>query len=325
VSARQVSGRVFNVVEKLAKKGKGAVAGTFGDAACKLQGLMATEKDHRAVLENGKAIAKDVWQQLRSQAGESGAFSGIRETMERIMGRLKEVLKTLKDEKMEAERKEEQAKLDADAAHDEAYDTVIKDGGDEAAAKEAAAAAREMSGHVTFTTTPDGKLHRSDSADSGEGDQMSKLAKEGVNVWADVRADAKVQALLKEEIAPGFEALIRSAVEVVCELMSALELPRVDGVYDSPLGSVCYHVDNLAFSEFTVAQDGLKVENQTGENGEQAGFGSTVSIDGIRTVMNDIHFAYCEFPKNWGVVDSEGLCTVKVGGRAVQLLHAVDP
>lgn len=325
MSARQVSGRVFNVVEKLAKKGKGAVAGTFGDAACKLQGLMATEKDHRAVLENGKAIAKDVWQQLRSQAGESGAFSGIRETMERIMGRLKEVLKTLKDEKMEAERKEEQAKLDADAAHDEAYDTVIKDGGDEAAAKEAAAAAREMSGHVTFTTTPDGKLHRSDSADSGEGDQMSKLAKEGVNVWADVRADAKVQALLKEEIAPGFEALIRSAVEVVCELMSALELPRVDGVYDSPLGSVCYHVDNLAFSEFTVAQDGLKVENQTGENGEQAGFGSTVSIDGIRTVMNDIHFAYCEFPKNWGVVDSEGLCTVKVGGRAVQLLHAADP
>ena len=169
----------------------------------------------------------------------------------------------------------------------------------EAAAKAAAAAAREMSGHVTFTTTPDGKLHRSDSSDSGEGDQMSKLAKEGVNVWADVKADSKVQALLKEEIAPGFEALIRSAVEVVCELMSTLELPRVDGIYDSPLGSVCYHVDNLAFSEFIVAQDGLKVENQTGENGEQAGFGSTVSIDGIRTVMNDIHFAYCEFPKNW--------------------------
>ena len=43
----------------------------------------------RRPLEDGKAIAKDVWQQLRSQAGESGAFSGIRETMERIMGRLK--------------------------------------------------------------------------------------------------------------------------------------------------------------------------------------------------------------------------------------------
>ena len=43
----------------------------------------------RRPLEEGKAIAKDVWQQLRSQAGESGAFSGIRETMERIMGRLK--------------------------------------------------------------------------------------------------------------------------------------------------------------------------------------------------------------------------------------------
>ena len=43
----------------------------------------------RRHLKDGKAIAKDVWQQLRSQAGESGAFSGIRETMERIMGRLK--------------------------------------------------------------------------------------------------------------------------------------------------------------------------------------------------------------------------------------------
>ena len=301
------------MVEKLASKGQGKVAGTLGDAAAKLQGLVATEKDSRAMLENGKAIARDVWQQLRSQAGESGAFSGIRETMERIMGRLKDVLRTLKEEKIETERRQEQAKAEAEAAHDEAYDKVIAAGGDVASAKAAAAAAREMSGHVTFTTTPDGKLKRSDdSSDSSGNDQLTKLAREGVSVWADVRADAKVQALLKEEIAPGFEALIRSAVEVVCELMSKLELPRVDGVYDSPLGSVCYHVDNLAFSEFIVAPDGLKVENQTGENGEQAGFGSTVSIDGIRTVMNDIHFAYCEFPKNWGMVDSEGLCTVKV-------------
>jgi len=131
--------------------------------------------------------------------------------------------------------------------------------------------------------------------------------------------------------------------------MSTLELPRVDGVYDSPLGSVCYHVDNLAFSEFEVAKDGLKagwcelkpvlkaaawvvqvdtvlkapaspkydkllssdaynfnsrpylkVTNETDEAGDQAGFGSSVSVEGIRTVMKDIQFAYCEFPKNWG-------------------------
>ena len=105
--------------------------------------------------------------------------------------------------------------------------------------------------------------------------------------------------------------------------MSTLELPRVDGIYDSPLGSVCYHVDDLAFSEFVVKKDGLRVANQTGENGERAGFGSTVSIEGIRTKMRDIKFAYCEHPKNWGVVDGEGLCTVKVDGARVGISYDI--
>jgi hypothetical protein len=65
------------------------------------------------------------------------------------------------------------------------------------------------------------------------------------------------------------------------------------------------------------------VESQTGESGEQAGFGSTVSIDGIRTVMNDIQFAYCEFPRSWGVVDSEGKCTVKVDGARVGISYDI--
>ena len=43
----------------------------------------------------------------------------------------KEVLRTLKEEKLEAERRQEQAKLDADAAHDDAYDKVIAATGDE--------------------------------------------------------------------------------------------------------------------------------------------------------------------------------------------------
>ena len=138
-----------------------------------------------------------------------------------------------------------------------------------------------------------------------------------------MRADERIRRLVREEIAPGFESLIRASVEVICDLMATLELPRVDGVYDSPLGSVCYHVDDLAFSEFVVAEDGLRVANQTGENADSAGFGSTVSIEGIRTVMNDIRFAYCEFPKNWGVVDSEGLCTVKVDGAKVGISYDI--
>ena len=152
-------------------------------------------------------------------------------------------------------------------------------GADDAAAAGAAAAARELTGHVTFTTGSDGRLVvTKESGSDGSDNRLGKLATEGRGVWEDVRADAKVQKLLKEEIAPGFENLIRASVEVVCDLMSALELPRVDGIYDSPLGSVCYHVDDLKFSEFRVAPNGLRVQNRTGENGERAGFGSTVYV-----------------------------------------------
>ena len=46
-----------------------------------------------------------------------------------------------------------------------------------------------------------------------------------------------------------------------------LELPRVDGIYDSPIGSVCYHVDNLHFSEFSIDKGALRVINHV--NGEK--------------------------------------------------------
>ena len=313
---------MFSVVERLASKGKGKVATTFGAAAARLQGLVSSERDNRALLENGREVAKDVWQQLRSQAGESGAFSDIRGTMERIMTRLKEVLKQLQAEKVAADARKAEETARADAAEAEAFARAKAAGVDDASAAAAAAAAREMSGHVTFTTGPDGKLEMR-SEEDGEDARLGKLAGAGKSVWDDVRADDKVQKLIKEEIAPGFEALIRASVEVICDLMSTLELPRVDGIYDSPLGSVCYHVDDLAFSEFVVAKDGLHVQNQTGENGEQAGFGSTVSIEGIRTKMNNIRFAYCEYPKSWGVVDSEGLCTVKVDGAKVGISYDI--
>ena len=90
-----MSSRVFSVVESLASKGTGKVAGTFRGAATRLQGLLSTERDNCALVENGKEVAKEVWTQLRSQAGESGALEGIQGTVQRVTQRLKEVLKTL--------------------------------------------------------------------------------------------------------------------------------------------------------------------------------------------------------------------------------------
>ena len=130
-----------------------------------------------------------------------------------------------------------------------------------------------MTGHVTFTTGPDGKLVCSTSEAEGDDARLGKLAREGKSVWEEVRADEKVQRLIREEIAPGFENLIRASVEVICDLMSTLELPRVDGIYDSPLGSVCYHVDDLAFSEFVVKKDGLRVATRRARTASAPGLG----------------------------------------------------
>ena len=322
--ARGVSSRVFGIVERLASKNNGKVSETFGVAAHKLKGLVASETDNEALLANGKEVAVDAWRALREGvSGDGGALGDIGTTTSRIMHRLKDVMKQLQEDKVEAEKRREAQIAHADAAEAEAFSRAKNAGADDESAAAAAAAARELTGHVTFTTGPDGKLVCSTSEAEGDDARLGKLAREGKSVWEEVRADEKVQRLIREEIAPGFENLIRASVEVICDLMSTLELPRVDGIYDSPLGSVCYHVDDLAFSEFVVKKDGLRVANQTGENGERAGFGSTVSIEGIRTKMRDIKFAYCEHPKNWGVVDGEGLCTVKVDGARVGISYDI--
>ena len=238
---------MFGLVERLASKGQGKVSETFGSAAHRLKDLVASETDNKALLENGKEVAQEVWRSLREGVGETGALGDIRETVTRIMHRLKDVMKQLQEDKVEAEKRREAQIAHADAAEAEAFSRAKKAGADDETAAAAAAAARELTGHVTFTTGPDGKLVVSTEAE-GDDARLGRLAREGRSVWEDVRADDKVQRLIREEIAPGFENLIRASVEVICDLMSTLELPRVDGIYDSPLGSVCYHVDYLAFS-----------------------------------------------------------------------------
>jgi hypothetical protein len=153
--------------------------------------------------------------------------------------------------------------------------------------------------------------------------RLKTLAEESKDVWSDLKADTQLRALIKEEVVPGFERLIRGAVQVSCELMSKLELPRVDGVYDSPIGSVCYHVDNVHFTEFHVSKESLRVINHMDEDELGAGLSTTVEVRDINTVMQNVEFAYCEFPRNWGVVDGEGLCTVTVDGASVGISYEI--
>ena len=117
--------------------------------------------------------------------------------------------------------------------------------------------------------TPGGGLRNNGVAGekSRVNSRFKTLGEESQSIWRDIRGDEQINKLLKEDIVPGFNSLIRNAVEVSCELISKLELPRVDGIYDSPIGSVCYHVDNLHFSEFSIDKGALRVINHV--NGEK--------------------------------------------------------
>ena len=48
-----------------------------------------------------------------------------------------------------------------------------------------------------------------------------------------------------------------------------------------------------------------------------------MQVENINTTMQDVEFAYCEFPRNWGVVDGEGLCTVTVEGASVGITYEI--
>ena len=271
--------KALEITEKLAKNADpdGEVAETFADAARRMKDIVETGKNRDEVLEMSKALGKDLWGKLSSKAGQNDHFSGMRGTVERIVDRVKGLMKKLQDEKLKRDEEEAiSAVLNAGDTSPEAIDTRLK-----------------------------------------------TLAEESKDVWSDLRADEQLKALLKDEIVPGFERLIRGAVQVSCELMSKLELPRVDGVYDSPIGSVCYHVDNVRFTEFNISKESLRVVNHMDEDDEGAGLSTTVEVRDINTVMQDVEFAYCEFPRNWGVVDGEGLCTVTVDGASVGITYEI--
>ena len=72
-----------------------------------MQGLVATEKDNDKLLENGRYIARGLWEQLRDQAWENDSLGGIRGTVDRIVTRLREIVKGMQDAKIAAEAKKE--------------------------------------------------------------------------------------------------------------------------------------------------------------------------------------------------------------------------
>jgi len=63
--------------------------------------------------------------------------------------------------------------------------------------------------------------------------------------------------------------------------------------------------------------------NSSDNNNNNTGLHSTVEVRGIKTNMEEIEFAYCEHPRGWGVIDGEGLCTVKVDGARVGISYEI--
>ena len=362
-TAKRRASRVLEIAESLAAKSASTsqTASVFAAATANLKHLIATSENRQELAEAAKNLGKEVWEKLGNRANENSNVSSMKVTVDRLSGRVRELLRKLQEDKR---KREEEAAMAAVMGLDGLSSPrggMGSDGGS----------------LMNSPRTPGGGLRNNGVAGekSGVNSRFKTLGEESQSIWRDIRGDEQINKLLKEDIVPGFNSLIRNAVEVSCELISKLELPRVDGIYDSPIGSVCYHVDNLHFSEFSIDKGALRVINHV--NGEKrnnrkhhrkphhhnqdedghheyydseyasddeveescedggfhqfnersnsniTGLHSTVEVRGIKTKMEEIEFAYCEHPRGWGVIDGEGLCTVKVDGARVGISYEI--
>jgi len=362
-TAKRRASRVLEIAESLAAKSASTsqTASVFAAATANLKHLIATSENRQELAEAAKDLGKEVWEKLGNRANENSNVSSMKVTVDRLSGRVRELLRKLQEDKR---KREEEAAMAAVMGLDGLSSPrggMGSDGGS----------------LMNSPRTPGGGLRNNGVAGekSGVNSRFKTLGEESQSIWRDIRGDEQINKLLKEDIVPGFNSLIRNAVEVSCELISKLELPRVDGIYDSPIGSVCYHVDNLHFSEFSIDKGALRVINHV--NGEKrnnrkhhrkphhhnqdedghheyydseyasddeveescedggfhqfnersnsniTGLHSTVEVRGIKTKMEEIEFAYCEHPRGWGVIDGEGLCTVKVDGARVGISYEI--
>jgi len=362
-TAKRRASRVLEIAESLAAKSASTsqTASVFAAATANLKHLIETSENRQELAEAAKNLGKEVWEKLGNRANENSNVSSMKMTVDRLSGRVRELLRKLQEDKR---KREEEAAMAAVMGLDGLSSPrggMGSDGGS----------------LMNSPRTPGGGLRNNGVAGekSGVNSRFKTLGEESQSIWRDIRGDEQINKLLKEDIVPGFNSLIRNAVEVSCELISKLELPRVDGIYDSPIGSVCYHVDNLHFSEFSIDKGALRVINHV--NGEKrnnrkhhrkphhhnqdedghheyydseyasddeveescedggfhqfnersnsniTGLHSTVEVRGIKTKMEEIEFAYCEHPRGWGVIDGEGLCTVKVDGARVGISYEI--
>ena len=362
-TAKRRASRVLEIAESLAAKSASTsqTASVFAAATANLKHLIATSENRQELAEAAKDLGKEVWEKLGNRANENSNVSSMKMTVDRLSGRVRELLRKLQEDKR---KREEEAAMAAVMGLDGLSSPrggMGSDGGS----------------LMNSPRTPGGGLRNNGVAGekSGVNSRFKTLGEVSQSIWRDIRGDEQINKLLKEDIVPGFNSLIRNAVEVSCELISKLELPRVDGIYDSPIGSVCYHVDNLHFSEFSIDKGALRVINHV--NGEKrnnrkhhrkphhhnqdedghheyydseyasddeveescedggfhqfnersnsniTGLHSTVEVRGIKTKMEEIEFAYCEHPRGWGVIDGEGLCTVKVDGARVGISYEI--
>ena len=92
--AKRAAHRALDVTEALARSAykHGApvmVAGTITDAAQRLKEVISNGKDRESMIQEGKNLAKDVWARIQDQAKESESLRGMKETVERIVARVK--------------------------------------------------------------------------------------------------------------------------------------------------------------------------------------------------------------------------------------------
>ena len=203
-TAKRRASRVLEIAESLAAKSASTsqTASVFAAATANLKHLIATSENRQELAEAAKDLGKEVWEKLANRANENSNVSSMKMTVDRLSGRVRELLRKLQEDKR---KREEEAAMAAVMGLDGLSSPrggMGSDGGS----------------LMNSPRTPGGGLRNNGVAGekSRVNSRFKTLGEESQSIWRDIRGDEQINKLLKEDIVPGFNSLIRNAVEVSC-------------------------------------------------------------------------------------------------------------
>ena len=100
-TAKRRASQVLEIAESLAAKSASTsqTASVFAAATANLKHLIATSENRQELAEAAKDLGKEVWEKLGNRANENSNVSSMKMTVDRLSGRVRELLRKLQEDK----------------------------------------------------------------------------------------------------------------------------------------------------------------------------------------------------------------------------------